>query len=118
MDETLNRAPTTAPRPDLSGTILGRLQVVARLGGGGMGEVWRAEDPKLRRTVAVKRVLASGTGNPTEAARLLREGQRLSALNHPNIAGVYDVLEQDGEIFLVMGHVEGQTLGQRLNQPI
>jgi serine/threonine protein kinase/tetratricopeptide (TPR) repeat protein len=83
-----------------------------------MGEVWRAEDPKLRRTVAVKRVSASGTGKPTEAARLLREGQRLSALNHPNIASVYDVLEHDGEIFLVMEYVEGQTLRQRLYQPI
>ena len=118
MDETPDRLPTATPRQDLSGTTLGRLQVVARLGGGGMGEVWRAEDPKLRRTVAVKRVSASGTGNPTEAARLLREGQRLSALNHPNIASVYDVLEQDGEVFLVMEYVEGQTLRQRLYQPI
>ncbi|MGB8985067.1 MAG: serine/threonine-protein kinase, partial [Candidatus Sulfotelmatobacter sp.] len=118
MDETPDRVPTATPRQDLSGTILGRLQVVARLGGGGMGEVWRAEDPKLRRTVAVKRVSATGTGNPTEAARLLREGQRLSALNHPNIASVYDVLEQDGEIFLVIEYVEGQTLRQRLYQAI
>ncbi len=118
MDETPDRVPTATPPQDLSGTILGRLQVVARLGGGGMGEVWRAEDPKLRRTVAVKRVSASGTGNPTEAARLLREGQRLSALNHPNIASVYDVLEQNGEIFLVIEYVEGQTLRQRLYQPI
>ncbi|MGB7599215.1 MAG: protein kinase [Candidatus Sulfotelmatobacter sp.] len=118
MDETPDRVPTATPRQDLSGTVLGRLQVVARLGGGGMGEVWRAEDPKLRRTVAVKRVSASGTGNPTEAARLLHEGQRLSALNHPNIASVYDVLEQDGEIFLVIEYVEGQTLRQRLYRPI
>jgi eukaryotic-like serine/threonine-protein kinase len=118
MDETLDRTPTTASRPDLTGTVLGRLQVVARLGAGGMGEVWRAEDPKLRRTVAIKRVSASGTGDPAEAARLLREGRRLSALNHPNIASVYDVLEQDGEVFLVMEYVEGQTLRQRLNQAI
>ena len=89
-----------------------------RLGAGGMGEVWRAEDPKLQRTVAVKRVSVRETGDPEEAARLLREGQRLSALNHPNIASVYDVLEQDDEIFLVMEYVEGQTLRQRLNQPI
>jgi tetratricopeptide (TPR) repeat protein len=118
MDETLDRTLTTAPRPDLSGTVLGRLQVVARLGAGGMGEVWRAEDPKLRRTVAIKRVSASGTGDPAEASRLLHEGRRLSALNHPNIASVYDVLEQDGEVFLVMEYVGGQTLRQRLNQAI
>jgi eukaryotic-like serine/threonine-protein kinase len=108
----------TGPQPDLTGTVLGRLHIVARLGAGGMGEVWRAEDPKLRRTVAVKRVSARGTGDRDEAARLLREGQRLSALNHPNIASVYDVLEQDDQIFLVMEYVEGQTLRQRLTQPI
>ena len=103
---------------DLSGTTVGRLRVTARLGAGGMGEVWRAEDPKLQRTVAVKRVSVRGTGDRAEAARLLREGQRLSALNHPNIASVYDVLEQDDEIFLVMEYVEGQTLRVRLSQPI
>jgi eukaryotic-like serine/threonine-protein kinase len=118
MDETPNPTRTTASRPDLAGTTLGRLQVIARLGAGGMGEVWRAEDPKLQRMVAVKRVSARGSGNPGEAARLLREGQRLSALNHPNIAGVYDVLEQDGEVFLIIEYVEGQTLRQRLNQPL
>ncbi len=106
------------PQPDLAGTTLGRLRVVGRLGAGGMGEVWRAEDPKLQRTVAVKRVSLHGTGDRDEATRLLREGQRLSALNHPNIASVYDVLEQDDEIFLVMEYVEGQTLRQRLTQPI
>lgn len=106
------------PQKDLAGTVLGRLRVVGRLGMGGMGEVWRAEDPKLRRTVAVKRVSVRGTGDRDEAVRLLREGQRLSALNHPNIASVYDVLEQDDEIFLIMEYVEGQTLRQRLHQPI
>ncbi|MGP0017351.1 MAG: protein kinase domain-containing protein [Candidatus Sulfotelmatobacter sp.] len=106
------------PQTDLTGTTLGRLRVVGRLGAGGMGEVWRAEDPKLQRTVAVKRVSVRGTGDRDEAARLLREGQRLSALNHPNIASVYDVLEQDDEIFLVMEYVEGQTLRQRLSHPI
>ena len=118
MNDTPEDTRTTGPQPDLTGTTLGRLHVVARLGAGGMGEVWRADDPKLRRTVAIKRVSIRGSGGPDEAARLLREGQRLSALNHPNIASVYDVLEQDGEIFLVMEYVEGQTLRQRLNQPI
>jgi tetratricopeptide (TPR) repeat protein/TolB-like protein len=111
-------ASSAGPQPDLAGTVLGRLRVVGRLGAGGMGEVWRAEDPKLQRTVAVKRVSICGTGDRDEAARLLREGQRLSALNHPNIASVFDVLEQDDQIFLVMEYVEGQTLRHRLNQPI
>src|ERR1700723_3569770 len=118
MNDTPEFTRTTSPQPDLTGTTLGRLRVTARLGTGGMGEVWRAEDPKLRRTVAIKRVSIRGRGGPDEAARLLREGQRLSALNHPNIASVYDVLEQDGEIFLVMEYVEGQTLRQRMDQPI
>jgi serine/threonine protein kinase/tetratricopeptide (TPR) repeat protein len=118
MNDTPEFTRTTSPQPDLTGTTLGRLRVTARLGAGGMGEVWRAEDPKLRRTVAIKRVSIRGRGGPDEAARLLREGQRLSALNHPNIASVYDVLEQDGEIFLVMEYVEGQTLRQRMDQPI
>src|SRR5262244_1304046 len=102
MDQKSDPLRAPVSRPDLTGTLLGRLQIVARLGAGGMGEVYRAEDPKLRRTVAVKRVSAGLTGNPVEAARLLHEGQRLSALNNPNIASVYDVLEQDGEVFLVM----------------
>ena len=118
MDEKSNAARIGASQQDLTGTTVGRLRVVARLGAGGMGEVWRAEDPKLQRTVAVKRVSMRGTGDRAEAARLLREGQRLSALNHPNIASVYDVLEQDDEIFLVMEYVEGQTLRVRLSQPI
>src|ERR1700723_1568771 len=118
MNDTPDLTRTSVPQPDLTGTVLGRLRVTARLGAGGMGEVWRAEDPKLRRTVAIKRVSIRGRGGPDEAARLLREGQRLSALNHPNIASVYDVLEQDGEIFLVMEYVEGKTLRQRLNQAI
>ncbi len=118
MNDTPEPSSPAGPQPDLTGTILGRLRVVSRLGAGGMGEVWRAEDPKLRRTVAIKRVSIRGSGSADESARLVREGQRLSALNHPNIASVYDVLEQDGEIFLVMEYVEGQTLRQRLNQPI
>src|SRR5271165_1812811 len=118
MDETPDPTRSKTQQPDLTGTTLGRFWLVGRLGGGGMGEVWRAEDPKLQRTVAVKRVAARGTGDPGEAARLLREGQRLSALNHPNVAGVYDVVEQDGEVFLVMEYIEGQTLRQRLGRPI
>ncbi|MFZ3279571.1 MAG: hypothetical protein WA182_21955, partial [Candidatus Sulfotelmatobacter sp.] len=84
MNDTPDLTRNTGPQPDLTGTVLGRLRVTARLGAGGMGEVWRAEDPKLRRTVAIKRVSIRGSGGPDEAARLLREGQRLSALNHPN----------------------------------
>ena len=83
-----------------------------------MGEVYLAEDSKLRRSVALKRVSPAATADQNEISRLLREGQRASALNHPNIAGVYDVLEEHGEVLLVMEYVQGQTLRDQLNGPM
>ncbi len=110
------RTPPAAPQ-DLTGTTVGRFNILARLGAGGMGEVYRAEDTKLRRTVAIKRMAPRGNADPKEAARFLREGQRASALHHPNVASVFDVLEEKGEIFLVMEYVEGETLRHRLLRP-
>jgi len=83
-----------------------------------MGEVYRAEDSKLRRTVAIKRLSPLAGSGPGEVSRLLREGQRASALNHPNIASIYDVLEENGEVLLVMEFVNGQTLRDRLDGPM
>lgn len=83
-----------------------------------MGEVYLAEDSKLRRSVALKRVSPASSVDQNEISRLLREGQRASALNHPNIAGVYDVLEEHGEVLLVMEYVQGQTLRDRLSGPM
>jgi len=83
-----------------------------------MGEVYRAEDTKLRRTVALKRLSTQRAGDPDEVSRLLHEGQRASALNHPNIASIYDVLEDHGEVLLVMEYVEGHTLRERLVGPM
>ena len=105
-------------RKDLTGTQVGRFVVHNRLGSGGMGEVYLAEDSKLRRSVALKRISSAGDANQNEISRLLREGQRASALNHPNIAGVYDVLEEHGEVLLVMEYVQGQTLRDRLKGPM
>jgi serine/threonine-protein kinase len=110
------RTPPAAPQ-DLTGTTVGRFNILARLGVGGMGEVYRADDTKLRRTVAIKRMAPRISADPQETARLLREGQRASALHHPNVASVFDVLEDRGEIFLVMEYVEGETLRHRLLQP-
>jgi serine/threonine-protein kinase len=118
MEETTPPARLRIRQSGLVGSSVGRYLIQARLGAGGMGEVYRAEDPKLRRTVAIKRVSVEAQADPNEAARLLREGQRLSSLNHPNIAAVYDVLEDHGEVFLVMEYVEGTTLRHRLFQPI
>lgn len=108
--------PSAAKREkDLTGTQVARFFVTDRLGHGGMGEVYRAEDSKLRRTVAIKRMSPLAGSDPSEVSRLLREGQRASALNHPNIASIYDVLEENGEVLLVMEYVQGQTLRDRLN---
>jgi eukaryotic-like serine/threonine-protein kinase len=111
--------PSAAKREkDLTGTQVGRFLVSDRLGHGGMGEVYRAEDSKLRRTVALKRLSPQAGSGPEEVSRLLREGQRASALNHPNIASIYDVLEEHGEVLLVMEYVQGQTLRERLTGPM
>ncbi len=118
MSENPDAVRTPAALRDLTGATVGRFKILARLGIGGMGEVYRAEDTKLRRSVAIKRLAPRLLGDAHETARFLREGQRASALNHPNIASVYDVLEEKDEILLVMEFVEGYTLRDRLFQPI
>jgi serine/threonine-protein kinase len=99
---------------DLSGSTIGRFQIHELLGAGGMGEVYRAEDTMLRRRVALKRVAPKLREHPSQRERILKEAQRASSLNSEHIAGVYDVLERQGELFLVMEYVEGTTLRQRL----
>jgi serine/threonine protein kinase/tetratricopeptide (TPR) repeat protein len=83
-----------------------------------MGEVWFAEDDKLHRPVALKRLTRGAQGDGEARRRMLREAQRACALNSDHIAGVYDVLEESGETFLVMEYVEGETLRQRLHRPV
>jgi tetratricopeptide (TPR) repeat protein/predicted Ser/Thr protein kinase len=103
---------------DLTGTNVGRFIVGARLGMGGMGLVYRAEDTTLKRVVAIKRLAPQSQFDERDRDRFLREAQRASALNHPNVAAIYDVLQHRGEILLVMEYVEGFTLRQRMTQPI
>ena len=98
--------------------MIGRFAVRARLGAGGMGEVYRADDTKLKRPVALKRVSPDMRNNPRYAERLLHEAELASGLNSPNIAAIYDTFEEDGEIFLVMEFVEGETLRRRLARPL
>ena len=99
-----------------SGTRLGPYQVVDRVGAGGMGEVYKATDTRLGRTVAVKVLPAHVAADPALRARLEREAKAISSLNHPHICTLYDIGHQDGTDFLVMEYLEGETLAQRLEQ--
>jgi eukaryotic-like serine/threonine-protein kinase len=113
------KAPLPFPLPDdLSGRKVGRFVVHHKLGCGGMGEVYYAEDTKLRRPVALKRVTDEFGSDLHARQHILREAQRASALSSEHIAAVHDVLEQDDKLFLVMEYVEGETLRQRLRKPI
>jgi serine/threonine-protein kinase len=105
----------TAALDPLVGTTLGHYRIVARLGAGGMGVVYRAEDEKLRRTVALK-VLPDTTGNEERRQRFLREARSAAAITHPNVAVVYAVDEADGRIYIAMELVKGENLRQRLER--
>ena len=102
--------------PLVPGVRLGPYEVTARLGSGGMGEVYRARDTRLDRAVAIKVVRATLVPDPERRARFEREARAISSLNHPHICTVHDVGEQDGVVYLVMEYVDGQTLAERLEQ--
>jgi len=95
------------------GKTLGHYEILEPLGAGGMGEVYRARDTKLKRDVAVKVLPPDLTGDPERLARLEREAKLLAALNHPNIATIHG-LEEDGARFLVLELVKGESLEQLL----
>src|SRR5216117_1072696 len=95
------------------GNRLGPYEVVALLGTGGMGEVYRAHDSRLNRDVAIK-VLARTGSDPARQRRFTDEAQAASALNHPNILTVYDVGTHDGTPFIVSELVEGTSLREML----
>src|SRR5688500_3048306 len=93
-----------------AGDRLGGYEVLAALGAGGMGTVWRARDTKLGRMVAIK-VLKHDDG---DLARLIQEARTASQLNHPNIVTIYEIGEHDGAVFVAMELIEGETLQQRI----
>jgi Tol biopolymer transport system component len=96
------------------GTRLGPYEVLSPLGAGGMGEVYRARDSKLRRDVAIKILPAAFASDPERRARFAREAQLLAALNHPHIAAIYGVEESEAVTALVLELVEGPTLEDRI----
>jgi len=99
-----------------SGTKLGPYEIQSPLGAGGMGEVYRARDTRLDRTVAVKILPAHLAENPEARQRFEREARTISSLNHSNICTLYDVGEEGGTSYLVMEYMQGETLDARLQK--
>jgi len=98
------------------GSSVSHYKVMSKLGEGGMGEVWRAEDTKLGRDVALKMLPDGFAQDPERLARFEREARVLASLSHPNIAGIFGLEEVDGKRFLVMELVQGQTLAERVQK--
>src|SRR5262245_9701988 len=98
------------------GHRLGPYEIVASLGAGGMGEVWRARDTRLDREVAIKILPEALAGNAGFLARFEREARSISALNHPHICTLFDVGHQDNIRYLVLELLDGETLAKRLER--
>ena len=96
------------------GTKLGTYEVMSLLGKGGMGEVYRARDTRLKRDVAIKILPEEFSSDAHRVSRFQREAEVLASLNHPNIATIYDLQEANGSRFLILELVEGETLADRI----
>ncbi len=99
-----------------AGTRLGPYEILSPIGKGGMGEVYKANDTRLDRTVAIKVLPEHLAESPERKARFEREAKAISQLNHPHICTLHDVGEQDGIDFIVMEYIEGETLAERLKK--
>jgi serine/threonine-protein kinase len=99
-----------------SGARLGPYEILSAIGAGGMGEVYKARDTRLDRSVAIKVLPPAFSGDPDRRVRFEREAKTIAGLNHPHICTLHDVGEHDGSTFLVMEHLSGDTLAQRLEK--
>src|ERR1700719_4555581 len=99
-----------------TGMKLGPYEIQSPLGEGGMGEVYRAMDGRLDRTVAIKVLASHLSSSPELKLRMEREARAISSLNHPHICHLYDIGSQDGTDYLVMEFLEGETLAERLRK--
>jgi serine/threonine protein kinase len=99
-----------------AGRRLGPYEILAPIGQGGMGDVWRARDTRLNRIVAIKVLRGEHTSQPDFHARFEREAKAISSLNHPHICTVHDFGTADGQQFLVLEYLEGETLAARLRR--
>src|SRR6476660_6909127 len=100
--------------PLASGTNLGPYEILSQLGAGGMGEVYRARDPRLGRDVAIKVLPAGSAGDSDRMRRFEQEARATAALSHPNILGVFDIGSHDNSPYIVSELLEGETLRARL----
>src|SRR5512139_4135157 len=98
------------------GARLGPYEITSPIGAGGMGEVYKACDTRLDRSVAIKVLPPQFSADPERRARFEREAKMIAGLNHPHICTLHDVGEHEGSTFLVMEHLTGETLAQRLEQ--
>src|SRR3989449_4744350 len=99
-----------------TGTRLGRYEIRSKLGEGGMGEVYLAEDSQLDRKVALKILPSDVASNRDRMERFIREAKSAAALNHPNIAQIFEIGEHDGTHFIAMEFVEGVTLRDKIHR--